>query len=206
MQQSNRPTWRGTRLRGCKTNATPAAFLVPKPSGNRCSAQQQIGAFLTSSAQCVAVDPPSSPDPPFVVISAPGTVGNCDDLALEGSATSVSTGRCGHTSAATDRRKMTPPVENLDCALRRDSASSSHTWYGFPLSGFFIPYLVRLSPLWNSGFSSHTWYGYPLFGTPAYRHRQRDVGGGPGRKRAIGGHRQHIESVSRGGDIGRHWS
>lgn len=52
----------------------------------------QIGAFLTSSAQCIAVDVPSRPDPPFVVISAPGAVGNCDDLTLEGSATFASSG------------------------------------------------------------------------------------------------------------------
>lgn len=58
----------------------------------RYSVALQVGAFLTSPARCAAVDPPSNPDSPFVVISAPGTVGNCDDLTLEGSVTSASIG------------------------------------------------------------------------------------------------------------------
>lgn len=52
----------------------------------------QVGAFLTSPAQCAPVNPPSNLDPPLVVISAPDSVGNCDDLILEGSATSASIG------------------------------------------------------------------------------------------------------------------
>eukprot|EP00903_Cladosiphon_okamuranus_P011441 g10779.t1 len=52
----------------------------------------EIGAFLTSPSECTAVGPPSNPDPPFVAISAPGTVGNCDDLTLEGSTIFASIG------------------------------------------------------------------------------------------------------------------
>ncbi|CAN0003126.1 unnamed protein product [Pylaiella littoralis] len=52
----------------------------------------EIGAFLTSSSGCVAVDYPASPDPPFVAISAPNAIGYCDDLFLEGSATFPSIG------------------------------------------------------------------------------------------------------------------
>ena len=55
----------------------------------------QIGAFLSSSAQCVVVGLPSNPDPPFVVISAPDMVGNCDDLTLDGSTSSASPGMMG---------------------------------------------------------------------------------------------------------------
>ena len=47
----------------------------------------QIGAFETTSAGCVAVGYPDSPDPPFVTISAPAAIGHCDDLTVEGSAT-----------------------------------------------------------------------------------------------------------------------
>lgn len=47
----------------------------------------QIGAFETTSAGCVAVGYPDSPDPPFVAISAPAAIGYCDDLTVEGSAT-----------------------------------------------------------------------------------------------------------------------
>jgi len=35
----------------------------------------------------VPVGYPTSPDPPFVTISAPDTIGYCDDLILEGNAT-----------------------------------------------------------------------------------------------------------------------
>lgn len=52
----------------------------------------QIGAFLSTAAGCVAVDPASDPDPPVVVISAPEVVGCCDDLILEGIASYPSTG------------------------------------------------------------------------------------------------------------------
>lgn len=63
----------------------------------------QIGAFLTSAAGCVVVAYPSDPDPPFVSISAPDAVGNCDDLILEGSAsfTSLGTSQAAGESSAT---------------------------------------------------------------------------------------------------------
>ncbi|CAM9627536.1 unnamed protein product, partial [Ectocarpus sp. 12 AP-2014] len=52
----------------------------------------EIGAFLTTSAGCVVVDFPANPDPPYVTVSAPSAIGYCDDLTLEGSATSASIG------------------------------------------------------------------------------------------------------------------
>ncbi|CAM9572666.1 unnamed protein product [Scytosiphon promiscuus] len=57
----------------------------------------EVGAFLTSPAGCVVVGYPAAPNPPFVVISAPNAVGYCDDLALEGSATSASIGTTNFT-------------------------------------------------------------------------------------------------------------
>lgn len=52
----------------------------------------QIGAILTTSADCVEVESPSNPDPPFVAISAPDAVGYCDPVILEGSASFTSLG------------------------------------------------------------------------------------------------------------------
>ncbi|CAM9207243.1 unnamed protein product, partial [Ectocarpus fasciculatus] len=49
----------------------------------------EIGAFLTTSAGCVVVNFPGNPDPPYVAVSAPSAIGHCDDLTLEGSATSA---------------------------------------------------------------------------------------------------------------------
>lgn len=53
----------------------------------------QVGAFLTSPSECVAVEYPESPDSPFAAIDAPDAVGYCDDLTLEGSTTSPSIGK-----------------------------------------------------------------------------------------------------------------
>eukprot|EP00904_Undaria_pinnatifida_P010764 jgi/Undpi1/6818/HiC_scaffold_21.g09294.m1 len=47
----------------------------------------EIGAFLTTPSGCVAVGYPADPDPPFVTISAPGAIGHCDDLTVDGSVT-----------------------------------------------------------------------------------------------------------------------
>lgn len=100
-----------------------------------CAVVLQIGAFLTSPSQCIAVHRPSSPDPPFVVISAPGIVGNCDDLTLEGSATFASSGgSCKGTLIETIFHGKTPDlgpnVDNKYCCLRENrlTGTTNVTW------------------------------------------------------------------------------
>ncbi len=83
-----------------RASEVPACFrrfaLVPTTNRvpRRCTTPSilQVGAFLSSPSRCVVVGFPSNPDPPFVVISAPDLVGTCDDLTLDGSATSASPG------------------------------------------------------------------------------------------------------------------
>lgn len=53
-----------------------------------------MGALLTTASECVAVEYPSDPDAPFVAISAPGVVGSCDDVVLEGLTSYTSLGAC----------------------------------------------------------------------------------------------------------------
>lgn len=76
---------------GASQAARTFPFISPESFGHACF-YPQVGAFLTSPAQCAPVNPPSNLDPPLVVISAPDSVGNCDDLILESSATSASIG------------------------------------------------------------------------------------------------------------------
>ncbi|CAM9196214.1 unnamed protein product, partial [Ectocarpus sp. 8 AP-2014] len=88
----------------------------------------EIGAFLTSSAGCMVVDYPSNPDPPFVEISAPGAVGYCDDLTLEGRTTMSSIGSSNVTwEVALAGSDPTADISNVSRALEQASSNKELT-------------------------------------------------------------------------------
>ncbi|CBJ26666.1 IPT/TIG domain-containing protein [Ectocarpus siliculosus] len=88
----------------------------------------EIGAFLTSSAACVVVNYPANPDPPFVDISAPGAVGYCDDLTLEGSATMPSIGSSNVTwEVALAGSDPTVDLSNVSRVLEEASSNKELT-------------------------------------------------------------------------------
>ncbi|CAM9387892.1 unnamed protein product, partial [Ectocarpus sp. 12 AP-2014] len=88
----------------------------------------EIGAFLTSSAACVVLDYPANPDPPFVEISAPGAVGYCDDLMLEGSATMSSIDSSNVTwEVALAGSDPTVDLSNVSLVLEQASSNKELT-------------------------------------------------------------------------------
>ncbi|CAM9806997.1 unnamed protein product, partial [Ectocarpus fasciculatus] len=88
----------------------------------------EIGAFLTSSAGCVVVDYPANPDRPYVEVSAPGVVGFCDDLTLEGSATTSPIGSANITwEVALAGSDTSADVSNVSRVLEQASSNKELT-------------------------------------------------------------------------------
>ncbi|CAM9773342.1 unnamed protein product [Scytosiphon promiscuus] len=81
----------------------------------------EIGAFLTSAAGCVVVDFPVNPDEPFVAISAPSIVGQCDDLVMEGTATWVSAGTTNLTWGVSSENENSADIFNISSTLAEAS-------------------------------------------------------------------------------------
>ncbi|CAM9204557.1 unnamed protein product [Laminaria digitata] len=105
----------------------------------------EIGAFVATSAGCVAVGYPADPDPPFVGISAPAAVGHCDDLTVEGSATlafiddasitwevAIVAGDQVSTSNVTNVMDQASSLQNLTVIIPSDTLNQGST-YSFVL-------------------------------------------------------------------------